>query len=157
QIGDVYVGRHGETAVLVGITIAPQWQRHGYAAEALRAVTREVFTDAAVDKMIAYVSTGNEASLRLFDGLGFPREGLLRSSYRDRNGQLADEIVFGLTRADSQRPAHQFEVVAFDADDTLWQSEDAFDAGERAFVELISPYAADGVDVKAALTAVERK
>ena len=50
-----------------------------------------------------------------------------------------------------------FDLLAFDADDTLWHSEDAFSAGEQMFVELVAPYAAEGIDVKAALTAVERK
>ncbi len=50
-----------------------------------------------------------------------------------------------------------FDVIGFDADDTLWHSEDSFHAGEANFVEWVSPYAAEGVDVKAALTAVERK
>lgn len=51
----------------------------------------------------------------------------------------------------------KFDLIAFDADDTLWHSEDGFHANEQLFVELISPFAADGIDVKAALTAVERK
>jgi putative hydrolase of the HAD superfamily len=50
-----------------------------------------------------------------------------------------------------------FDVIGFDADDTLWHSEDSFHASEQLFVEWVSPYAAEGVDVKAALTAVERK
>lgn len=50
-----------------------------------------------------------------------------------------------------------FDVIGFDADDTLWHSEDSFHTGEATFVEWVSPYAAEGVDVKAALTAVERK
>ncbi|MDO8390510.1 MAG: HAD family hydrolase [Actinomycetota bacterium] len=50
-----------------------------------------------------------------------------------------------------------FDIIAFDADDTLWHSEDRFSAGEQHFVELVAPYAPEGVDVKAALTAVERK
>jgi putative hydrolase of the HAD superfamily len=50
-----------------------------------------------------------------------------------------------------------FDMVGFDADDTLWHSEDSFHAGEQRFVDLVSPYASEGVDVKAALTAVERK
>ena len=50
-----------------------------------------------------------------------------------------------------------FDVLAFDADDTLWHSEDGFHASEQRFVELVAPFAAEGVDVKAALTAVERK
>jgi len=50
-----------------------------------------------------------------------------------------------------------FDVIGFDADDTLWHSEDSFSASEQRFVELLSPYVSEGVDVKAALTAVERK
>jgi len=50
-----------------------------------------------------------------------------------------------------------FDVIGFDADDTLWHSEDGFHANEQRFVELVAPFAPDGVDVKAALTATERK
>jgi len=50
-----------------------------------------------------------------------------------------------------------FEIVAFDADDTLWHSEDGFHASELKFVELVTPYAPEGINVKAALTAMERK
>jgi putative hydrolase of the HAD superfamily len=53
--------------------------------------------------------------------------------------------------------AKQFDLIAFDADDTLWHSEDSFSASELHFVDLVTPYAAEGIDVKAALTAVERK
>ncbi len=56
--------------------------------------------------------------------------------------------------APTKRP---FEIVAFDADDTLWQSEDGFHACEMRFVELVTPFAAEGIDVKAALTGFERK
>ncbi len=52
--------------------------------------------------------------------------------------------------------SHPFTVIAFDADDTLWHSEDAFHRAELRFVELISPFVEDGVDVKAALSAIER-
>jgi len=51
----------------------------------------------------------------------------------------------------------RFDLIAFDADDTLWRSEDGFRATELRFVELITPYAPEGIDVKAALTATERK
>ncbi len=50
-----------------------------------------------------------------------------------------------------------FDVIAFDADDTLWHSEDGFHANEDRFVQLVGPFAASGVDIRAALTAVERK
>jgi len=50
----------------------------------------------------------------------------------------------------------QFDIVAFDADDTLWKSEDSFQAAEARFAELVDPYAPAGVDVLDALHAVER-
>lgn len=49
-----------------------------------------------------------------------------------------------------------FDVVAFDADDTLWHSEDSFQATEATFLELIRPYIPDSVDVRSALIATER-
>ena len=51
----------------------------------------------------------------------------------------------------------RYDVIGFDADDTLWQSEDGFRGNELRFAELVSPYAAEGIDVAAALTATERK
>ena len=50
-----------------------------------------------------------------------------------------------------------FDVVAFDADDTLWFSEDSFRKYETQFVETLTPHVPVGVDIKAALVATERK
>ncbi len=50
---------------------------------------------------------------------------------------------------------HQFDAIAFDADDTLWHSEESFRRNERQFVELLGPYVDDGVDIKSALVAIE--
>jgi putative hydrolase of the HAD superfamily len=49
-----------------------------------------------------------------------------------------------------------FDVIAFDADDTLWHSQDTFDAAEAMFQELLRPYVPDSVDITAALIATER-
>ena len=157
-VGDLMVapwpgGSHGAE---LGITIGAAHQGHGLATAALRLVIAHLFTN-RVEKLIAYVATTNPASLRVFDRLGFRREGLLRHSYRSITGGILDEVLFGLTLADWSRPDHDFDIIAFDADDTLWQSEDGFRAAELRFVDLVSPYVPTGVDVKAALTAVERK
>ncbi|CAN5465925.1 HAD family hydrolase [soil metagenome] len=48
------------------------------------------------------------------------------------------------------------EVIGFDADDTLWSSEDSFHAAEQRFVELLDPFTPDGIDLDAALHATER-
>lgn len=49
----------------------------------------------------------------------------------------------------------RFDVVGFDADDTLWRSEEFFRDAEVLFVDRVSPYAPDGIDVLAALRATE--
>lgn len=141
----------------LGITIGSRWHGRGYATEAIRGITQTLFQLPQVRKLIAIAATGNRPSLRVFDRSGFRREGLTRESYQLGNGEIVDEVLFGLTRAEWARPPHSFDVVAFDADDTLWKSEDSFTAAEHTFVELITPYVATGIDVKAALTAVERK
>ena len=146
-----------EHVMELGITVGSQYQNRGYATEALRVMIAHLFTFEAVHKLMAYVATANVSSLRVFDRLGFRREGLLHDSYRLHDGSLIDEVLFGLTRAEWSRPPHDFDIIAFDADDTLWKSEDAFRAAELGFVDLIGPYVSEGIDVKAALTAVERK
>jgi putative hydrolase of the HAD superfamily len=49
----------------------------------------------------------------------------------------------------------RFDVVAFDADDTLWRSEDYFTEAEELFVAKVQPYAPEGIDVLAALHSTE--
>jgi len=56
----------------------------------------------------------------------------------------------------SQRRVEDLDVVAFDADDTLWMSEDTFQRAEAWFAELVGPYAPEGIDVLDALHATER-
>jgi putative hydrolase of the HAD superfamily len=49
-----------------------------------------------------------------------------------------------------------YDIVAFDADDTLWRCEDSFRYAESRFAELVGPYVPKGVDLDAALRAVEK-
>lgn len=49
-----------------------------------------------------------------------------------------------------------FDAIAFDADDTLWLSEDSFRHYEDQFVELVSPFCDIGANIKDALVATER-
>ena len=80
-VGDLMVAAVAgiEHALEIGITIAPGAQGAGYASEAVRTVAAAMFGDARVRKLIAYVDVDNAASLRLFDRVGFRREGLLRN------------------------------------------------------------------------------
>ncbi len=49
------------------------------------------------------------------------------------------------------------EVVALDADDTLWHSEVYFERTQRRFTELVSRYTDPDVDVDAALAAAQHR
>ncbi len=49
-----------------------------------------------------------------------------------------------------------YDVIGFDADDTLWRSEDAFQVAEQRFVELLDPHTPSGIDLAAALRETER-
>ncbi len=53
------------------------------------------------------------------------------------------------------RSGDLIDVVGFDADDTLWQCQDAFDAAEQLFFSVVGPYASDGVDLADALRSTE--
>lgn len=46
-------------------------------------------------------------------------------------------------------------MIGFDADDTLWRSEDFFQHAEQMFAELVAPHAPTGIDVLDVLHAVE--
>jgi putative hydrolase of the HAD superfamily len=54
------------------------------------------------------------------------------------------------------RRVDRFDIVAFDADDTLWRSEDSFAHAEHRFAELVGPHVPPGVDLDAALRATEK-
>jgi putative hydrolase of the HAD superfamily len=49
----------------------------------------------------------------------------------------------------------RFDVIGFDADDTLWKSEDYFTEAEDLFVSRVAPFAPEGIDVLDALRATE--
>lgn len=54
-------------------------------------------------------------------------------------------------------PGPRIEVVALDADDTLWHSEVYFERTERRFADLVGRYVDDDVDIDAALVTVEHR
>jgi len=50
-----------------------------------------------LDRITAEVFADNTRSVRLFEGAGFVREGVMRESIH-RDGQRVDELIFGLLR-----------------------------------------------------------
>ena len=84
--------------VEIGISIAPDAQRQGYAKEALAAVLATLFDEHAVHRVIASVDPRNAASMALFPRLGFDQEGHFRESLWFK-GEWADDVVFALRRS----------------------------------------------------------
>ena len=58
----------------LGITIAPEYQRRGYAGEILSAVVEEVRDVYPALDIVALIDPENAASIALFEKLGFERE-----------------------------------------------------------------------------------
>ena len=73
--------RHG-TALLTMVGIAPAARGQGLAAPFISQVLQAVFQDPAIERLELNVYTFNAAALRLYDALGFVREGVRRSLAR---------------------------------------------------------------------------
>jgi ribosomal-protein-alanine N-acetyltransferase len=71
----------------------------GYAREALQAVITYCFHDLDMNRIEAEIYDFNERSVRLFEGLGFCREGAKRQ-YVYKDGVFKDEYIYSLLRQD---------------------------------------------------------
>jgi len=93
--GMIAMRAHHRTARL-GVTIGDrdEWGK-GYAREALEAVIRFCFETLDLNRIGVEVYEFNERSIRLFETLGFRREGIVRENVWKR-GEFADEYVYGL-------------------------------------------------------------
>lgn len=86
--------RHGWTEIVIGERSA--WGL-GYATEALRLAVTHAFREFGFEKVLASVYTGNQASLRLVEKVGFRPAGLLRhNAYFD--GRWHDEWLGEILR-----------------------------------------------------------
>ena len=73
--GDLsYFYNEADRCVTLGITIAPEHQRKGYAREILSAAVEAVRERYPTLDIVALIDRDNEASIALFEALGFERE-----------------------------------------------------------------------------------
>ncbi len=79
----------------IGITVAPRFQRRGYASEALRALMGYLFGTLGKHRVSASVDPRNAESMRLMQRVGFRQEGRLIESQWCR-GEWADEVTFAM-------------------------------------------------------------
>lgn len=77
---------------------------HGYGSEAVGLLTDHLFQTTSVERVGATCDVENVASARLVEGLGFRREGTLRSAFY-HHGRWHDVYLYGVTRAERSPPA----------------------------------------------------
>lgn len=87
--------RREEDKAEVGYLLAKRHHGLGYGYESLRAVCDLAFKQCGIRKLVATVTEGNVASLRLLEKVGFQLEGTLRENYF-LQGRWQDDWVFGL-------------------------------------------------------------
>ena len=96
HVGDLAVALHENLMQAdIGFTLAPAYQKRGYAAEAVRAMLDHLFRVRGLHKVSAEADARNIASARLLERVGFVREGLLRS-HTWIKGEWTDDLIYGL-------------------------------------------------------------
>ena len=79
----------------IGYKIDQDCRRRGYAREAISTGCDIMFHDRGLHRIEAMVLPDNIASCRLLEGLGFEREGLMKSKIR-LNGEWKDHYLYAL-------------------------------------------------------------
>ena len=96
-IGDCAAMPHADDSrqCEIGFTIAPKYQGHGYATEAVRLLLGYLFTARGKHRITACCDPRNTASAALLERLGMRREGHLRQSTWAK-GEWTDDLVYAL-------------------------------------------------------------
>jgi len=87
--------------VEIGYTVHPDYQRQGYATEAVRMLMKTVFKDHNVHKILAKVDVRNPSSARVLEKIGFKQEGRFCQHFYDHQDKAwIDEIQFAYMKED---------------------------------------------------------
>lgn len=99
-IGNVYIGNREFETKEIGYIINKNYQRRGYASEAVKAVIEREFAN-KTHRIFAECAPQNECSWRMMERLGFAREACFRQNVyfrKDKNGNpiWQDTYVYSL-------------------------------------------------------------
>jgi RimJ/RimL family protein N-acetyltransferase len=79
----------------LGITLAPEYQGHGYATETVRGLLDFLLIKRAKHRVFASVDPANVRSARLMERVGMRREGCFVKS-RWFRGEWVDDVIFAM-------------------------------------------------------------
>ena len=104
-VGDFGVQTVGQPSTIeLGLAVAPEMKGQGIATRASAILIAELFRQ-GMHRVVARVDPRNEPSLKLFDRLGFRREGHERQCYWDDvYGEWTDEVLFAALRSEWGAP-----------------------------------------------------
>jgi [ribosomal protein S5]-alanine N-acetyltransferase len=89
----------------VGYALSTPFQGRGAMRRALAGLVERLFAKTTLARLEARCATGNRASIRVLESVGFRREGLLRG-YFEIGGARVDNWLYALLRSDRcERPA----------------------------------------------------
>jgi len=89
--------REGAHRARMGYDLLREHRRRGIMTEAMRAALTYGFTTMGLHRVEVLTDPVNTASIRLVEGLGFHREGMLRENTYFR-GRFIDDVIFSLLR-----------------------------------------------------------
>lgn len=98
--------RYRTGALSLSYYLGEQYANQGYMTEALNKALEYAFGELGAPLVSARVLSGNAASLRLLEKLGFSREGTLRQAVRDFSDNLHDDILFSLLKVEYKPKSH---------------------------------------------------
>ena len=87
----------------VGIAIAPERHGEGFGTETVETFTGYLFESMAAERVQGGTATWNAPMQRVFEKLGFQREGVMRAFMPTPNGR-DDYLLYAVTRADWDAP-----------------------------------------------------
>ncbi len=83
----------------IGYQLYDNYQKKGYMTEALEKIIAYGFSTMKLNRIEAFISPDNDASIKLIRKLNFTREGILREHYRFGD-QIYDSVVYSLLRSE---------------------------------------------------------
>ena len=97
MIGDCGAGIDAEDArqAEIGFTLRPEFQGHGYATEAAKALLGYLFGQRAKHRVFARCDPRNTGSIAVLERLGMRREGHLRESTWAK-GEWTDDLLYAI-------------------------------------------------------------
>jgi RimJ/RimL family protein N-acetyltransferase len=88
------INRNAECGIYIG---DKAYLGRGLATDALELIVRFSFMKLGLNRIFAIIRADNISSIKLFEKIGFEREGILRE-HVFKDGTFIDQIIFGLLR-----------------------------------------------------------